>query len=1199
MVNLSVTDNSEKTRLLNPWMIVLVALIVAALLALSYKSEEVFLPADDEKPDAVAIGYTELLLQAHPDDDRLRVRLIDQLIQFGDLKRAREYLSQFQERVLAVAPFYAAVLDILGAQANPEGIDEAERLRLVEQLRALDRATLDNAMLERQARHALHLDAPDVAVLAYLELAERDPKRRQDWLDKAARWSLAMDDQGRAAQLYLQLADAEQDPAKRTEYLHKAFSSLLAADKGEQAAELLAAHLDELGSDQESLDWLADGVLAAQGNRRYDLAELFIQRWRGLRENDSRAIAADFRLSLASGAIERAWQLGPELLGVNPGDRQLLAELARLGEWTGHPQQALEYWIELLKGGEEPTLREHAWRLALQLFDFDSAVGALAALEAQRQMSDEEVDALVYSHETRGTPEDAEAWLRGYVRHYPGHRYAWQRLQMLLENTQQLQEETPHWAAMAQRFPLSLEERIRWAETHWNLFELQQAWDVLTAVDADSVVDPEYWSLRASLAWDLERDEETRLAYERLQALDVPLARDDEDRLISLYWDRDPRRALTILTESWQRTRNPLRLVIALQLAEVLHDWKALKALLEDAESAPNGTGSPQYWIARAALAAHEERLEEAEQFYREALTRFPEENLVRERMLWFHIDHGQREALAPLLQQWRARAYKDSRLWLPFATGHLLLNRTEEALAWFRLYIKSNPADRLVQAAYADALDAAGYQDRALRLRRQLLAGLDRERLLATPEGFAAYLRLLTVSQGPLLAQREARRAWNGEPAMLEVWFEHFLEQLDAGNRSALKDDWLAWARARGLKVNDYEQVQQALRTDNRVALERMLARGNLDPAHQVEVLARLGHGGEALGTGLSALGDEQSASVREQLLHQTTGLLERTPQGLQLGWRKQDYGDLDFKGPSLEVARHLGDDWYADLKLGQGRYDSDNLDSSVMGSEHNAQLLLRRELSDGALDLTLDSSWRDDEDRHGFGLERIWRLSSRDELGLALDWHRETEETGLLRALGMRDSISVRGQHGFSARDQLAWSLAHNRYSSRQGDDLGSGEAVSLEWGHALFFDDPSWLLRSGVDYQHNRVESRVPDELLAANGGAFVPFDDAPGAIVSGNELLQDRYGQVYFGSTWRRGFPGALNRTRPQFTWMVDTLVGWQWTEREFNYGINVGLGMELLGDDELAFTAGYQSAPRGGEGDAGGSLGVTYSTRFGR
>ena len=59
------------------------------------------------------------------------------------------------------------------------------------------------------------------------------------------------------------------------------------------------------------------------------------------------------------------------------------------------------------------------------------------------------------------------------------------------------------------------------------------------------------------------------------------------------------------------------------------------------------------------------------------------------------------------------------------------------------------------------------------------------------------------------------------------------------------------------------------------------------------------------------------------------------------------------------------------------------------------------------------------------------------------------------------------------------------------------------------------------------------------------------------------------------------------------------VGWQWLDQTVNYGINTGMGMEVLGNDELAFTAGYQSEPQGGNGQAGGTLGVSYSVRVGR
>ncbi|HHK2657241.1 TPA: tetratricopeptide repeat protein, partial [Pseudomonas aeruginosa] len=962
MANSSAADKHPQARLLNPWALLPVALGVALVLWLTFNSEEVFMPSGDGEPDAVSVNYAELLLQAHPENDALRLTLIDLLVKLGDFEQARHHLARLRGKDRLATPFYEVELDILGALARPEGMDEEQTRRLLERLRKIEHVSLNDAMLERLARHALALDAPDLAARTFAELAGRDPQGRQRWLDEAARWYLASGEPLPAADIQRQLAEAQTEPAKRLAYLRQAFASLLAGERGEQAALLLDERLDALPEDESTLAWLAQGVRAAEGSQRYDLAERFIRRWRELRPEDHEALAADLRLNMAAGRIERAWEVGQELLALRPEDRTLLADLARLGEWTGNGPRALGLWKQLLAGADDPALREHAWRLSLQMFDFDSAIELLAPIGAQRQMTDEELDALVYSHETRGTPEEGEAWLRGYVQRYPKQRLAWQRLQQILEHTQQLQEETGVWARMARHFPLSVKERMQWAETHWNLFDPRQAWKVLSGVDTRAIREPEFWRLRAALAWALEQDDDARAAYERMLALDIRLNSSDEDQLIALYRDSNPKQALQVLIGSWQRSRDPRRLASALQLAENLHDWPALKSLLAEAEGLPEAQGSPYYWVARARLAEQEGHGDVAERLYREALVRFPGENLVRERLLWFYIDRGRRDSLAPLLAQWHGLALRDSTLWLPFASASLLLERNDQALAWFRLYLKSNPNDWLVQAAYADALDASGYQDKALRLRRLLLRRLDREAVRATPDSFAAYLRLLAVAQGPLLAQGEARRAWNGEPAMLQLWFEQFLDQLAATNQESLKDDWLAWARGRGLKIGRNEEIQAALRSQNRAALQRLLERGELDPAQRVEALVRLGHGGEALGEALGALGDGHSRDNREQLRRQAAEILERTPQGLQLGWNKRDFGGLDFKGPTLRAARHLGDDWYADLELGSGRYHGDALDSSLLGSERNARLTLRRELADGFAAATLDGSWRDD---------------------------------------------------------------------------------------------------------------------------------------------------------------------------------------------------------------------------------------------
>lgn len=213
-------------------------------------------------------------------------------------------------------------------------------------------------------------------------------------------------------------------------------------------------------------------------------------------------------------------------------------------------------------------------------------------------------------------------------------------------------------------------------------------------------------------------------------------------------------------------------------------------------------------------------------------------------------------------------------------------------------------------------------------------------------------------------------------------------------------------------------------------------------------------------------------------------------------------------------------------------------------------------------------------------------------------------------MRAFGQQDRAWVGGRHGLTARDQLSWEVAQRSFSTRAGDSLGTGHAVKLELNHTLEFAGPNWTVRSGVDYQKNSVKDRNLDYLSSRNGGAIkiTPQSTDPdtGALdpldvdtVTGGDLLQSRYGQLYVGSSWRRGIPGALVRSKPQYTWLVDMTAGWQWTDQTFNYGINTGVGFEVLGDDELALTFGYQSAPQGGDGKSGGTLGMSYGVRFGR
>ncbi len=1177
---------TRPVRLLNPWALLGAALLMAGLLFLLLQGEDSFMP--DGQPDAVSATYAELLLAANPQARQLREELIDLLIDLGQYERAQGHIAYWVTSEPLLADYYQLVTNALIARRTAD----AEVLATTRQhLLAFDVTEVDPPRQVRFAELALSLEMPGLAADVYHSLARHEPEAATVYLEQAARWYMASVRPGDAARVFAELFVGAVDDDQRRHYLRLAYSSLLSADKAEDAAVLLAQHLTLLtGSESDAL-WLRQAKDSALGTLRYDLAGQFIERWRALQPDSIEALEAEFRLHLAFGDIFSAWQAGELLLVSRPADSALLKEMAQLGEWNGFNQQALSYWSRYLQLESDPLVLDYAWRRAFQMFDFQRGIPLLERLTAMRRLDDSELDSLVYAYESLGAPEEAEQWLHRYIQRQPGHRLARLRLAQNLENTHQYVEQSRLWADIAARFTLSLSERIEWASIHWRLFQPQQAWEVLD-IPTDSIESPEYWQLRAALAWELELDDEVQFAYESMLAHGLVLSASEEDQLVDMYRLSDPDRALEQLIAHWRRRGDTRTLLDAINLAEQQGSWIVYDELVGEAAALPALAAMPGIALARADGAERANRNALAEKLYRDALASHPNNAAVQERFLWFLLDRGDKSEIDRYARAWRSRARATTNLWLPFAAACQTLGRWDEALAWYQLHLRNNPPDFLVQASYVDALEAAGRYDQAFHVRRALIARYREADVAATPADYATYLRLVATGS-PRRAQELAALRQDGSPAMLQIWFDRLMVQLDATHQASAKAEWVSWAKSRGLAVQRFEELQVALRNHDREALHRHLESGELDAAEQVAALDVLGQPGKALDKALTSLGPDEPAYRLEQLRLQALELTERTPAGVQLGWQRRDFGGLETTGPRLLLAGHVGDSWHVSVELAEQRFRSAALDSSRLNSESNLRLGLRRPLDTGSIGLTVDSSQRADDDRFGLSVAHEWQATASDAFTLGLDWQVESDESGLMRALGQQDAAWLRARHRLSGREQLFWSVGHRSFTSRSGIHLGAGNAANIELSQIQQFDNPDWVLRTGIDYQRNTLSKRSLAALEVPQGGAL------NANLTSSSDFLQQDYGRVYVGSLWRRGMPGALNRTRAQYTWLVDLQTGWDWHSDELTYGLNAGIGTALTGNDELALTVGYQSAPRGGAGRSGGTLGLTYAMRFGR
>ena len=147
MVSSSATKNS---RLLNPWALAVVAVAVGGLLWATFQREEVFQP-DGRQPDAVSANYAELLLTAHPDDDHLRLQLVDLLIRLGDYTKARKHLDAWPKPQPETQAYYRLELDALVVESSNDLIAQQA---LVERLGSFDYRKLPMPQLQNLASRA-------------------------------------------------------------------------------------------------------------------------------------------------------------------------------------------------------------------------------------------------------------------------------------------------------------------------------------------------------------------------------------------------------------------------------------------------------------------------------------------------------------------------------------------------------------------------------------------------------------------------------------------------------------------------------------------------------------------------------------------------------------------------------------------------------------------------------------------------------------------------------------------------------------------------------------------------------------------------------------------------------------------------------------------------------------------------------------
>ncbi len=1238
-------------RLFPLWLPGLVALLFgAAFWVLHQRGAHRLQPAEVVlQPGGLALLRAELAARQGP-APRLRLALARSHLAAGEPDQGLAVLAPLLQQPhpsLAARWLALALLRQRLYQARPDSpARQADRHRIRVLAGELAAADLGPERLECLARWSLELGWPDLAARIYDRLVRQARGEPLGWLDllvcparaaeagpgghRAETWAvaalkalLAADEPRRAlawARRYVDyfphslevlrqavaVAEAADDSRSARDWGRRLWAlgprdgaALQAQLRRERAADQPRATLDWvrrlLHRGRVAPDLLRAGVAAATAMGRLNDARTLVRAWLRRHPRDLQQWREAVRLALAAAdpvaayaAARRAHRLAPE----DPGLRR---QAARLAEWAGRPQAALDLWLPLARGDPGGEAWRRALDLAHGLYHYRTEAGLLERLARRRPLSAAEVRHLVRAWEAAGRPRRADAALARHLRRRPTDRAAWRLRARLLDRMGRLARERRLRLAMRRRFGSTAREALRLADLLVRMGRLVEARRLLRAAATPQTA--AIIRLRARLAWQ-DGDE----AASRRQLL--RLARRDPERLEDADWTRlvdllalagDRPRALAMALAAWRAHPSDAHWLRAAGLAAELEDWSRLRVLLDAATGRAGLHRRPAFWHLAGLAAAQGGDLATALGDLRHALALAPGDDRLAAELLWLLVDRGDDATLARYLRRFRSRAERAGLLWEPMGAGWQRLARPRRAATWYARAARAHPDRPALLLAWADTLETLGHRRPARALQRRALALL--AATLARDGGRAwrrggtprsrRYLAALAPFTGAETIAPGLRRVAAGAAGDADraAWV---LTRLLAWDQRPLARRVVVRAARRRLALPAWQRLAVALWAGDGDCIDRILrAPGRLAPSDRVTGLAALGWKDRALRVAGSGLAHSSDRVELRRLRAHAVSLAAEVPNGLALAWRAHNLGNLDLDDRTLATALSRGP-WTLHLALRHSRLDSagGGLRLGRRRSERDLDLSLRRRTRRGAWRAEAGIDLRADDDRPRFGLQGRYALLGPFSLEGAWHWGEAGSESGAARALSWRNRLDLSLAADPTPRIFADLGLRRSWHRARGGGALGRGWQVQAHAGYRLWVERPEWRVSLYGLSSRTRLAGRLPAAIADA-----LPAAATPAAI------LPASYHELGITTAVQRFSERPWGDVVGRVHYLAEASLYHSGPHGSLGLGARLGVGTRVLGRDDLSLSLSWSDARGGVDSRAWKRIGLRYSLRF--
>ncbi len=1187
---------SKREHLISIPAVILLGVIIVILLLLLFPGKGTFEDSRYIKhPDQLSIAYLKTIFKLQPENIQLRLTLAQQYVAVSKWQEAKELIDGFT--------FHSAKdraqADIISIQVYREKYaytdkNDPSRYQALQQaqkiLAQINLSQFKPEQLQQLAKIALSLNRPALATNIYQHLAQTSTHDTAKWWALAGKWARASAQNELARLYYLNAYLATENSEKATQYASLSVISTIEANQHQLAIQSLTEYLRAFPGNRYFLESIVSAYQTIGNLQKAAQWNSVLLSKHG--QNNEKIIARQIKLELALSHLQHAKKYAYRLVLLKPENRQYRKQLAQLYEWTGHPIAAQKQWKILALTDKTFASINHVLRLAKMNYDDAATLAAFKIIERRRKLTDKEIFEKIAIYERQGKPVLAQTLLTRYLAKKPADKDKWLLLAKLYENQDDYEGAIKVWQKIERLFSPALYAKTQQIKLHWDYQKHKKAYLKAATLDPDftKIKSLNQLQILVELGW---RFKDNALLYKASKEL---VTRDKKNEaaykwLLSIADENgDVDQAAQLGRTAWENTGKTVFLRLAINTAIKENNNRQTRYLIDLAlQSKISSKELTDYLMIKAEIESKDRRFSSAAKYYEYALLLKPSRKYIHIGLLWSLLNSQQREKLKHYLIVFKGKAYQFSNYWPVYAASTYALGESRESVYWHAKFAALYPDNKLWLLRYADALESAGQDNSALKLRLYVIKQMRASNIYTVlskkpvKQLTQYYLSLernigLSANTNNMIREIIGRNKNNIPYEFLVAWYS-------AKNMDEMSHYWHLSQQLSRKKISDNQLLLFALKENNTSELKNILARhSDISAVDRNEALIRLSQYETALAYSVAGIGLLSSQEERRVYRQQAASLMNILPNYWSTSIDRYSNGQLSISTIKTQLKTSINN-WNYTWSLSNNVLNIDtsivNLGGNDTEQEYTFRLMRPSRRFNFYSNLTYNQ--RSDKSITPLTLAVDYNVSKRANFKLAWEYNQLSEESSALRSLGMLDKLQFGVNANIGSREYMYTQIAKTKYQSRWSEALADGWSANLGIGHLLSTGRNRWAIQADASWIANKLENTLPFQLSQR-----LPTSTTTATVVA------QEFGTLGISMRLNRG---DINSSYPQtgsLGYFADIWLGKVYPNNDFAYRLSSGIASRVLGNDRLSFEL-YADQTKANVGNQT-SWGITVSYR---